>query len=1250
MEELMPPLINTKTLLDISRHSNKVIRLSQLMDTIKAGYLVNQMAYLYKESDPMDIILAFNKDLGTTANMIKDVALIVESVNEEGRALELTSDENDLGVLFPEHWDNKTQTLKLFDLNINKLGNISNAKSDDIKSILYNNIFGDVAKEFSYKAFKKHVSAMKTLEKTDKPSPEAPFHEALSYANQLSAVELWQPFYEAAVETTGSFREFRRSLNDKERQTVDEKIYSGRAMIDGVVKDSTYITIEGKTQTSPSHKGNEVILSAIEDMVKNLDFIRSVEIDKDTDIVKFHDMLVDISRMGLDFPDAFDLKSRKLGNYRACGISVTREGLSEEYGFANADLRIVAVDVNYPTSLSHEITHFRDRENTLHREHMISHFRSKIDATALEEMYPGKTGYYLSGREILARMGEIGFMLNQFEYKDNESIEEFRTRVIVERESVVDEGKTRFNVSLSKSIERYLGEEDPLSPYIYFDMANWHPDEVSMLRDFTHDFFYKHDPEIARKLKERIDNGLLEATSLNYQKLKQKNITKRSRRELTGKELLDKAFKKMQPNEILPTYKIGVDEGLFKDGEFFEVMNNSMLNLFGMSKETKTQVKITYDGLREQMMGLKSLVDGIDVEGRPGDALMAARVFGGYMVNSGIINAEKEPRFAALIASDKFVLNAGELTTDMQEFDPDSAIQKPDVAHIAKLGSKYWRVSGTSTIVNEIKDIGQGFTINLFDRIFEDESLIPKINVRGNIPSTDAANWLKVTSLFHQEFNGYLPEENTHDWQHDMIKHSRMNELVSGNFKTEHLITLAESSSWSKLINLPELKYHISKSAELQLVDKLFESNVIDELGITKKDVFDFVVSYNHFPTIKTNNQSDIFKEWAVPLMDSGAMAGERAEKRALWEIGLYRREDVDGGKPLSPAPLTSFVNMCMNKTKLSTDDAMVALASALTKVGISNSVLDKEIDNFVTERTPSFNSDRAKIVADNGKASASIKHPLLLALESQMFESDLSDFGQLNAVKATDMTKSIIKQSLLASYIRDAIEENPNYIHAHIKSFKSDNMNWCRLKEGSSYDSEVLSGLSIAVEIVNRTLQGLPVLKMKNDRISSYLQENSKPGRLELDKKVNQFLEDSAAIDPSSTAMLLSGSKVLASPESSLSLHNKHNRIASIDVCQMAAALSTPFLEKGVYFDDLRPVVIEASERMQKEALTLLETPEQNMEGVQSNKNDETPPVLGFEEELASEQLEYFAKINEDVEVSKGKLPFTERNQMKLF
>lgn len=482
------------------------------------------------------------------------------------------------------------------------------------------------------------------------------------------------------------------------------------------------------------------------------------------------------------------------------------------------------------------------------------------------------------------------------------------------------------------------------------------------------------------------------------------------------------------------------------------------------------------------------------------------------------------------------------------------------------------------------------------------------------------------------------------------MKHSRMNDLVSGNVKSEHITAMANDSSWTTIINLPELKYHIAKSVEMQLVDKLISSNVLSELGVTKKDVFDFVVSNDHFPTIKTNNESDIFKEWAGPLLEGEAMHGEYLPKRELWSVGLYRREDVGSGKPLSPAPLTSFVNMCMNKTKLSSDEAIVAVASALTKVGISNSSLDKEIDDFIAERTSEFNKIRTSIISDNGKPSASMKHPAILALESQMFEPDMSDFDVPNAVKATDMAKSIIKQSLLASYMRDATSENPNYIHAHIKSFKNDDMNWCRIKEGNSYDKEVLQGLDVTIEVLNRTLKGLPVLKMNRDPTSSYLQERSQEGRLDLNVKVTKFLEESVSIDPSATAMLIGGTSVLASPESPQSLYNKHNRIASIDICQMSASLSTPLLEKGVYLEDMRPIVLDVAERVQKEALTLLETPERNVEDTPSNKNDETSPSVTVEEKPSAEQLQYFAKVNEDVEVSKANSPFSERNQMKLF
>lgn len=1248
----MPALINTKTLLDISRHSNKIVRLSQLMDQIEAGYLVNQMGYLYKESDPMDIVLAFNKDLGTTANMLRDVALIVESVDDDGRALELTGDENDLNALFPEHWDNDTKTLTLFNYPISRRGGTSTAKADEIKEVLYHKIMGETAKEFPYKAFKKHVTAMRTLEKTERPSSEAPFHEALSYANQLSSVELWQPFYEAAIATTGHFREFRRSLSDKERQTVDEKIYSGRAMIDGVVKDSTYITMDGQIQTATPHKSNKQFLNAIEKMVKELDFIRAVEIDRDTDIVKFHDMLVDISRMGLDFPDAFELKSRKLGNYRACGISSVRGSITEEYGFANADLRIVAVDVNYPTSLSHEVTHFRDRENTLHREEMINHFRAKIDVDALEELYPGKVGYYMSGREVLARMGEIGFMLNQFGYKDGESLEDFRARVVVDRESVVDDDKARFNVSLSKTLERYIGEEDVLSQYIYFDMANWQPDEMSLLRDFTHDFFYKHDPEIARKLKERIDNGLLNATSLNYQKIKDQGKSKRERRELSDSELLEKSFNKMQPNELLPTYKAGVAKGLFKDGEFFEAMSPNMMKLFGLAKKNKASITISYEGMYAQVQAIKELASQINVSERPGDALIATRVFAGYAVGVGAIDPASDPQFSTLGVSDKFLLNAGELTMGMLEDAPEDEIQTPDISHVSKFGSKYWRISGSSEVIEKIRSDAEELTRDLFARVYKDNTVIPAMDVTKPVPSTDAANWLKVTSLFHQEFNGYLPDEETHDWQYDMMKHSRMNALVGGDVSVKQLAELAENASWAKLLSMPELKYHVSKSSELQLVDRMLDSGVMDELGITKKDVFDFVALHDHLPTIKAETASDIFKEWARPQLDSPAMLGDDTPLRETFGLGLYRREPIDSGKVLSHAPITSFLNMCMNKTKLGGQDTLQKLTVALTKAGMENPLLDKAIDNFIDKRVEDFNKTRAKLIVANGGAAASMNHPMMIALESQLFEGDMLAFDVPGAVKPTDMAKSILKQSLLASYMTESTSENPAFIQGYVKPVIEKKMEWCRVREGSSYESETTKGLVVVLETLTRTLQGVPVLDMTKDPANSYLQDRSKPGREKLRAKADAFLERAIGIDPAATAMLLQATTVLASPESSLPLLNKHHRGASLDVCQMSAALSTPLLEDGVYFGDMRPMVSEISSELQSvNHQTLPQTPEEPDVRDVKNKHDGKAPELVVEEvKPDGEQLEYFAKINEDVEVTPENTPFSERNQMRLF
>ena len=62
------------------------------------------------------------------------------------------------------------------------------------------------------------------------------------------------------------------------------------------------------------------------------------------------------------------------------------------------------------------------------REKVVSHFGAKIDKSVITEMAGTMVDYFLNDREIIARLGEIGLMLNKFNYTDGESVAEFAER------------------------------------------------------------------------------------------------------------------------------------------------------------------------------------------------------------------------------------------------------------------------------------------------------------------------------------------------------------------------------------------------------------------------------------------------------------------------------------------------------------------------------------------------------------------------------------------------------------------------------------------------------------------------------------------------------------------------------------------------------------------------------------------------------------------------------------------------------
>lgn len=617
------PLIQTSTLLDIARHSNKVIRISQYMLNTEAPFLIEKMAFLDQQSDPVDIIEALDNDLGVTANMIKSVALMVESLTPEHTAPELKAEESDFRALFPHHYNAQTQTLSLFGLDLHRSGDLSRRPVSEIKARLYQTAFSTMQAEYPLEQYKKHVSLLKALSIAPRPGPDSKFFESLSYAGSLAQVRRWDEFYQFAMAQVGRFHEYRKSMTPRERELVDDKIYSGRTMLYGVVKTSTFITkTSGLEQLSSRHKDQQSVLNKIIALVKEINCIRAVEIDQDASPAKIHDMLIDIQGMQLDFADAFELKARKLGQYRFSGYYVksktTSDGLIPMMGVSSAELQLIAMDLSSPSVLAHELTHFRDKQETPFRTEIIEHFREKMDLMSLVDAgYPIDTAYWGNHREILARLGEVGFLLNKYGYQENESLQAFAERVRgSEGHDPLQHKKLEYSVSATFPIDYYLGLNNPFSQQVFFNMQSWTPAELSIVRDYTRSFFYNPDPKIQQRLAERLENGELTYQTRILQKLKDPSLSRKIRQ--TEDDSIGSLFSKMQPEDVANIYKVGVSERLFTDGEFAQAFRQHHLRV-GLKPSQK---RVSWEEWAMQVTAAESLCQVLDPAENPGDVLV----------------------------------------------------------------------------------------------------------------------------------------------------------------------------------------------------------------------------------------------------------------------------------------------------------------------------------------------------------------------------------------------------------------------------------------------------------------------------------------------------------------------------------------------------------------------------------------------------------------------------------------------------
>jgi len=431
------------TLKDIKKSWKKVSLVAEFYHNKKAKEvaLFSGSGYTVSVSggDDVSLLKAVKKDLDGLAKQLHSIKDLYEAVNHyDSFNKEEEEVKTEINNLFK-----KSSLFAGIDLS-KDLG------KEDIKAKVYN-----LSLKLSRKSY---LSAIKTLEKRE---DEAPIVRTIKY-----------PLYKEAFEVLAKVQKLvkgysvkRASLSENDRSKIDQDIFRNRAMADSVLKKSTYIN-NGKVENK-AHKPDLAVFRLAEKLY-NHSFVGAVEIDPAADIKKVKEILAELEFLNLALHQKFFFKVRKLGNYNANGICFQ-------------ELRIVAIDLDCSSSVIHEITHLidydlmsNDRYKT-EREQLAAIFRNKMGQTA-------KEGYYKSTSEIIARLGEIAFLL------------------MLEDKNIV--GTPKYLVK-----ERQAYEDDSA---IYFDFKNWGKIERKIVKEFYGQFFLgekqlpaKEFSPLARKLKEK---------------------------------------------------------------------------------------------------------------------------------------------------------------------------------------------------------------------------------------------------------------------------------------------------------------------------------------------------------------------------------------------------------------------------------------------------------------------------------------------------------------------------------------------------------------------------------------------------------------------------------------------------------------------------------------------------------------------------------------------------------------------------
>ena len=580
--------LTTKTLENISRHKDKLLRLASFYSESNFDCFVDNLSNTSEITTNKELIEAIIKDINKTALFIEKASKLVSTTDNNG-IVQGATDKPTIKEIFKENLSEDGNRIQLGSINIS-VGIQMN--KEEAKEALTRSIFG-----IGYQGLvssKNNIEKVFTITKESIQSEE----EAIKYFAEVPLRTSYQDILDKIDLTRKSFEESRRkykvATGNKYRNLnmIDREITGTRAMIDSITKQSFHISRDEIIQVPKKSEADKA--TTLQNQLKDNKYVSDVEAHQDVDLDKVSNLLSQIKDLKINIPRDLTLKIRKLGNYRASGLCMP-----------SAD--IIAIDIEKPSSLIHELTHLVDLSNpeikeSNNRKTIIDKFKKKIDVSKLQQ---NKEHYFTSDNEVIARMGEIAYILNQHDY----SSENFKDFV----KKVNDHEDKDESMCVVKPIDTYINNSNI---YFGFGTEAMTPDDLMEIKEYYQSYWGVN--------KEIIPQVVVKSPEPS------KAPQKKSFKEQS--KFTSTSFSNITKESVVDSYNVARESGIMDSDVFASRILENMRNLHRSKKRIKG------DEVTRQFETVETLFRHILQDGSVSEKLSAYESLslfsGSYSINS----------------------------------------------------------------------------------------------------------------------------------------------------------------------------------------------------------------------------------------------------------------------------------------------------------------------------------------------------------------------------------------------------------------------------------------------------------------------------------------------------------------------------------------------------------------------------------------------------------------------------------------